>query len=336
MQSGDWTEAERGYLVLTSAKPNWAWHNLGLLYLNTGRLAAAEAALRRALDADATQLASRYSLSSVVLRQGRYAEGWDLYESRRQVAATGVPAPRLGYPEWRGEDLAGKRLLVIREQGLGDQIMLARFLPELERRGAEVTFLCASSLVALLESNGARTAPAVAGQGYPDADLWVLAFSLPRLLGVALESLDGSPYLKAEPRVVGGIGVKVAGAPSHVNDRHRSLPPRQAQALLARGRDLDPAATGAADFKQTAEIVAGLDLVVTVDTAVAHLAGALGKPAWILLSAYDTDWRWLEGRTDSPWYNSVRLYRQAKVGAWEPVIEQVLHDLDRLGRTAHT
>ena len=324
MTAGRWAEAERAYRGLTRLKPSWANHNLGVLLTATGRLAEAELAYRAALAAEPGLADSEHSLAMLLLALGRYAEGWPLYEARRRIGGLNIPAPRLPYPEWRGEDLTGKRLLVVKEQGLGDQIMLARFVPELERRGAQVAYLCDPSLERLLRANGIDARGLPAGSSYPSADYWVLAYSVPLRLGLTLETVTGQPYLAAQPwAAAGGVGVKVRGSPTHRNDRNRSLSPAAARQLEALGSDLDPAATGAADFQETAQIIAGLDLVVTVDTSVAHLAGAMGKPVWILLSAVETDWRWLRDRSDSPWYASARLFRQTTIGQWGDVLEAV-------------
>lgn len=325
--AGDWAEAERRYLALTDLKPSWAFHNLGVVYVTTGRRDQAQAAFRAALDADPDQAATKHSLGMLLLADGRYGEGWPLFEARREVPALRINRPNLACPEWRGEDLAGRRLLVIAEQGLGDQIQYARFLPQLVARGAEVTFACAPSLAPLFERLGATLLPIAPGLTLPPADYWTLMMSLPLRLGLQLENLDGAPYLRALGNAGGGIGVVARGAAAHSNDRFRSLDAKAAGDLLALGRDLSPEATGARDFRDTAEIIAGLDLVISVDTSVAHLAGALGKPVWILLSGVETDWRWLRGRADSPWYASARLYRQETAGDWGSVMRRVAADL---------
>jgi ADP-heptose:LPS heptosyltransferase len=117
--------------------------------------------------------------------------------------------------------------------------------------------------------------------------------------------------------------VVTRGSPVHVNDAQRSLPPAFASRLLRLGRSLEPEATGFRNFRQTAELVAGLDLVITVDSAVAHLAGAMHKPVWVLLPAHNTDWRWLKDRSDSPWYPTMRLFRQPRPDDWESVFSEL-------------
>jgi hypothetical protein len=208
-------------------------------------------------------------------------------------------------------------------------IMYARFLAELKARGIAPTVVVPPALVRLFEPLGVELVSTGTGGNLPQPDAWTLMGSLPWRLGVTLESLPSAPYLAAAPRGPGGIGVVWRGSPTHRNDATRSLPPKLGAELLTLpgAVDLDPAATGARDLADTAEIVAGLDQVITVDTAVAHLAGALGRPVSILLPKLNTDWRWLRGRPDSPWYPSARLYRQETARDWRPVLDAVTRDL---------
>jgi len=321
-QRGDFARAERGYRGLIRSKPIEAQHNLGLVLGAMGKFKAAEAAFRDVL-AVAPHPGSRYALAELLLAEGRYAEGWPLLEARRDVPEMKIPRPDPGFPEWQGEDLDGKRLLVIAEQGFGDMIMLSRFLPALRARGAQVLFFCPDEMHRLMR----RLDVTVVGSGPDPATVrsayWVLLGSLPLRLGVTLETLTppaGFPGL--EPGSGGGVGVMAQGSRALIDDQ-RSLPARYAPRLLRLGRDLSPEATGAQDFEATAEIIAGLDLVISVDTAVAHLAASLGKPTWVLLPARGADWRWLRNRDDSPWYPSARLFRQRAAGDWEPVLRRV-------------
>lgn len=324
-QKGDLGKAERGYRGLIRSKPLEAQHNLGLVLGQAGRFAEAEAAFRTALVAR-DNARSRYALADLVLADGRYSQGWPLWEARRDLPELRIPTLEAPYPEWRGEDLGGKRLLVLAEQGLGDSIMYARYFAPLRARGAQIVFFCPPELHRLM----ARLGVEVAGAGDEAdartiaADYWVLTGSLPLRLASTLETVPPPAAFAGLPHGSGGgIGLVARGAPLHRNDHNRSLPPRLAQRLLKLGRDLTPEATGAKDFDDTARIVAGLDLVIAVDTSVAHLAGSMGKPVWVLLPARDTDWRWLRRREDSPWYPSARLFRQRVSGDWEPVLRRV-------------
>jgi hypothetical protein len=326
-RAGDWGEAEQRYRALIVAKPLEAQHNLGVLYQSIGRLAEARTAFEAALAASPGEVTTEHALAILVLAEGDYAQGFQLYEARRRVPGTAIEAPRPGYPEWLGENPSGAHILVVREQGLGDQIQFARYIPELERLGARVTYLCDPALVPLFRSNGIDAVGAERGAAYPRADYWTMLYTLPLRLGVTLEGLSGGAYLQAEAVGGGGVGVKSRGSEAHRHDQFRSLGPEAAVRLEALGRDLDPAATGARDFLETARIVASLDRVIAVDTSVAHLAGALGKPVLILLSDLHTDWRWLRDREDSPWYASARLYRQPAPGDWDTVLRRVEDDV---------
>jgi tetratricopeptide (TPR) repeat protein len=321
-QRGDFARAERGYRGLIRSKPLEAQHNLGLVLGAMGRFKAAEEAFVAALAA-APHPGSRFALAELLLADGRYAEGWPAWEARREVADLKIPRPELDFPEWQGEALTGKRLLVFGEQGFGDMIMISRFLAPLKAMGAEVLLFCPAELHRLME----RLGVAVVGAG-PDpaavrSDYWTLLGSLPLRLSVALETLPPpADFAGLRLSSGGGTGVMAQGSRALIDDQ-RSLPARYAPRLIKLGCDLSPAATGAEDFDDTARVIAGLDMVISVDTAVAHLAASLGKPVWVLLPARGADWRWLRGRDDSPWYPSARLFRQRVAGDWEPVLRRV-------------
>jgi hypothetical protein len=213
------------------------------------------------------------------------------------------------------------------EQGFGDQIMYARFVWGLIHSGTQVVLVAPPPLVRLFAQTGATVIEAGGTTTIPRCDAWISIASLPHRLGVTVGELSGSAYLAA-PGGGGGIGLVTQGNPAHPNDRNRSLQHELARRLttLPNARPLDPAVTGAKDFLDTAQTISGLDLVITVDTAVAHLAGALGKRCWVMLP-FVGDWRWLRDRNDSPWYNSVRLFRQPQPGDWNAVIEKVEEEL---------
>jgi hypothetical protein len=317
-RAGDFAAAERGYRALSQYRN--ALQNLAALLNETGRVAEAEEALRRLLGQYPEYAPARYSLAMYLLTQRRYAEAWPLYEARREVL--GIADPVTGCPEWRGEPLAGRRLVVVAEQGAGDQMMLGRYLPELAARGADLTVACSPALCGLFEAAGWRTAPyARRSDRLPDADGWSFFGSLPwRLRAQAPPPAVHLPDFGAHGG--GGVGVVARGAAIHRHDRHRSLPDGAARELLSLGRDLSPEATGAADFRDTARIVAGLDLVVAVDTSVVHLAGSMGKPCWVLLPQLGLDFRW-NGGVASDWYPELRLFRQSTPGAWGHVLDEV-------------
>ena len=316
-RAGDLGAAEAIYLTILENRS--AAFNLAVLYGAQGRHADAERLLRPLVEADPGWAPACNALGKQLLMQGRYAEGWPLYEGRRSDPAI----PRLTLPEWKGDDLAGRHVVVMGEQGFGDQLMFARFLQPLRARAGRVSLVIGTALAPLLRHLDMDVIAARADAKLPIGDCWTLICSLPGLTGVTLETLPPPVRLDVPLGAGGGIGVVTKGRPTHYNDAHRSLDPAAATRLLALGCDLAPEATGARDFRQTAAIIAGLDLVISVDTAIAHLAASLGKPTWILLPAFGTDWRWMTARTDSPWYPSARLFRQQTPGDWMAVLDRV-------------
>lgn len=312
-----------------------AHRQLAELLERQGRFDEAEAAYRRVLQLAPRDPSTAMTLGQLLLSQGRYEEGFALFEGRFGLTPERAK-PDLPYPEWRGEDVAGKTVLIWIEQGFGDQIQFARFAPRLKALGADVTLLCLQPLARLFAASLEVRVVATSGRiEFPDPDYWVMTCSLAWRLGVGPQDIPAEPYLRAPspgPTLPAGfkVGLMTAGSPAHANDENRSLPAAQAARLKAMAPtviDLSPASTGARDFADTAAVIAQLDLVVSVDTSVAHLAGAMGKPCWVLLPEIGVDWRWFRGRTDSPWYPSARLYRQSNPGDWGEVVDRVLADV---------
>jgi hypothetical protein len=272
------------------------------------------------------------------------------------------PVPRpFPQPLWLGEsDLTGKTILVHAEQGLGDTLQFLRYVPSIAARGGAVVLEVQPALLPLLAAQPQLMAHLASLHAYGDAlphfDCHCPLLSLPLALGTMLETIPGGvPYIDADPaRVIAWrtelrsgdeprIGLVWAGAKGHANDRNRSLPLTLLRPLLQRGdlrfvalqreqREGDAAilaASGVVDaggrletLADTTAIIAGLDLVITVDTSIAHLAGAMGKPIWVLLP-FCPDFRWLIERDDSPWYPSARLFRQTAAGDWAGVVKRV-------------
>ena len=363
-QAGRLAEAERGYrAILAEATHLASLHNLAVILEASGRsveagqvyrqaadaapdnpkpqaalathlretrqFIAAEAAYRRTLDLAPDYPNAALDLGMVLLATGRFAEGWPLYEQRR--ARVQVLERGLAIPEWQGEPLAGKRLFIWREQGYGDQIMMARFLSRLGAAG--VSYAGPPALQRLFAQLPAEFI-AVGAEGIKVShyDYWTLPLSLPHWLGVTTETAASPPYLSGEAVKAGGrIGVVLRGEAQNRNNRFRSLPPELGAELLSLpgAISLDPADSGAADFQATADIIAGLDLVITVDTAVAHLAGAMGRPVWVLLARHALDWQWpREGA--SPWYPSAQLFVQPEPGDWASLVATVKDEALRL------
>lgn len=268
-----------------------------------------------------------------LLAEGNYALGLPLMEANRYGRGQNpIVKPKLSFPEWDGRRV--ESLLVVPDQGLGDQIQYARFIPELLRRADRVTLLAHRAVAPLFPQLGCQMMIADGTVSIPRHDAWVMSGALSLRLGVRLETLSGAPYLRAPnglekwpPNL--RYGVVWRGSPTHSNDRNRSMSAAQAAPLLAvpGAFCLHPEDTKVRDMADTAAIVDKLEAVVTVDTSVAHLAGAMGKRALVMLPAIHTDWRWLKGRADSPWYDSLRLYRQTRPGDWDGVVQAVLADL---------
>jgi Flp pilus assembly protein TadD len=356
-------EAESLYRTAIRLKPEFAvaHSNLGVLLTESRRYAAAEACFRLALALQPDNLQVSTNLGELLLMQGRLAEGWPLYEAR-QVIFADAAGGRLQRPpscaQWQGEPLAGKAIIVMPEQGLGDEIQFARYLAWLKAQGpARLTLVCRPSQQALLSTLAGPDQVISLNEAAPflaQHDYWVFLLSLPLHAGTTLATIPAAiPYLfpdaqrqaRFAPELAGHgrrVGLVWKGNPKHLNDAERSLPglevlaplwtlpglrffsvqksevdlPRPPELPLT---DLAPLI---GDFADTAAILSQLELLITVDTSVAHLAGALGLPCWLLLSAHKTDWRWLQARSDSPWYPSLRLFRQTRRGDWQaPVAE---------------
>jgi tetratricopeptide (TPR) repeat protein len=308
-----------------------AQHACGGVLSNLSAAPAAEPYLRRAHALDPTNAATRVALAFALLAQENYAEAWPLFEARYEMAG-GPSRPALAFPEWRGEPLAGKRLLVWPDEGLGDQIQFFRFAQALAARDLDVALCCSPELERLFAAN---LRGYVAGLGerteFPQPDYWIPSGFLPGRLGLTPQTAPQPPYLAAPGvRSVPGarIGVATHGNPAQLNDAHRSLPSDQAARLLAipGAIGLHPEQTGVADMAETAEIVAGLDLVISVDTSISHLAAAMGRPTWILLTGVGLDWRYGFGER-TPWYPQARLFRQPRFNDWPAVIDAVVSAL---------
>ena len=364
-------EAEAVYQRVLRIHPDSAslWTNLGVLLADLKREAEAEACFRKALALDPDFPGAHYNLGYLQLLRGQFAEGW----RGRQARSWSACAARFGFPRWQGEDLQGKALLIAAEAGHGDMIQFCRYAAELKARGvARVGVVCHAPLTRLFRTLDGADEVIGLDQPLPADgwDFWTLPLSLPFHCGTLLETIPASiPYLHPDPDLVaawrarmpeGGprVGLVWKGSPGFESDGDRSLPGLAALAPLAAvpgtrfvslqkgAGETEPdqpppglvvANLGAAmtDFADAAAIMASLDLVISVDTAAAHLAGALGRPCWVLLPDYRLDWRWLRGRTDSPWYpGTMRLFRQTG-GDWPAVIREVAAELRRFKAGVH-
>ncbi|MCG5075027.1 tetratricopeptide repeat protein [Paraburkholderia tagetis] len=409
-QTGDYRAAETCYRKAVELEPNAA--NLVCLGASLGaqgRNDEEEPYYRRALELDPEHADARQNLVWLKLKRGEYREGWAEY-ARRWRACDYAPFDIEGMAEWQGEPLDGKRLLLVHEQGFGDQIQFVRYASTLAGRGASVD-VCVPQPLQLLAQSVPGVHRAWTGTPAGDYDYWLYVMSAPSACGTELDTIPATvPYLFArdvdiqawKPRVQAAmladleaaakplaksaakpaaqsaaqsvtkagarkpagyrnIGLVWGGSPTFYNNRNRSVALAAFRPLFAlekiswfslqkgeAARAQLAALAGDAtihasihdftddlrDFGDTAALIMNLDLVIAVDTSVAHLAGALGKPVWILVPA-NGEWRWLEKRADSPWYPTARLFRQREVGDWQPALDELRDALaEKPSRTA--
>jgi tetratricopeptide (TPR) repeat protein len=329
-----------------------AHNNLGSLEMERGALDAAEALFEEAIRLKADYADAHWNLGLVRLLQGRFEEGWAGYEWRLRLK--GAARSPFAQPAWTGADVSGRTILLLAEQGAGDAIQFIRYAPLLRARGASVSVLAQPALASLFAGADGVDRVIVLGEPLPRFDCHAPLPSLPGLFKTRLDTLPRAvPYLRADAiaveawraRLDARPGLKVGlvwrGNPEHSRDRIRSMPPAalarlaatpgiqffslqlnaSAEELAALGGVRDVTG-GLRDWPDTAALVSALDLVISVDTAVAHLAGAMGRPVFLMLP-HAPDWRWLLERDDSPWYPSMRLFRQPGRGDWASVANAV-------------
>jgi len=323
-----------------------AFINLANAHRQLRHVESALPLLERAVQLEPENAEAHWELCTTLLALGEFSRGWEEYEWRWRQDDFTTQLPRFSQPRWTGEALNGSRILLHAEQGYGDAIQFMRYAPLVAERGGRVFIGCSAPLRPLFE-----TVPGVERVATQLAPL----MSLPSIFKTTLATVPAQvPYFVVpenseatpdlEPARRRRIGLAWAGRPTHRNDRHRSIPFEMIARLLREkqadwfslqvgesspqlGRliqeekitDLRPQI---GDFLDTAKAISRLDLVIAVDSAVAHLAGGMGKPVWLLLP-FEAEWRWLLDRDDSPWYPTMRLFRQSRPGNWPEVIERV-------------
>lgn len=354
--------SRRRQLELQPDSPK-VWCNMANLLGDLRRLPEAEEALRHACRLAPENGDAHFYLANLLLLLGQYREGFREYEWRWKSKHTKDTKPPNMPPLWDGSFLAGKRILLHAEQGFGDSIQFARYLPLVAKLGGHVVLAVSNPLCRLMRflPGGHQVVPALTPSGFATH---CPLLSLPLMFGTDLESIPPPapfvvpPSLREtwEQRIASGkpkVALIWAGRPTHPNNRNRSLSLRlllplitaadaiapnvdffslqlgspaeelKSEGLSNRVRDLSPFLT---DFAETAAALSSVDLVISADTAVAHLAASLGKPVWMFVP-FSPDWRWLLDRNDSPWYPSMRLFRQKTLGDWETVVQEMLAEL---------
>ncbi|MHB1939100.1 MAG: tetratricopeptide repeat protein, partial [Acidobacteriaceae bacterium] len=364
-QSGDFADAvtHSAQAIQLNPRLDAAYTNLGIGLQGLDRIDEALVQFERAVQINEDNADAHWNLALVLLLTGNFDRGWSEYEWRWRRSVT--PPRPFRAPVWDGSAMEGGTILLHAEQGFGDTLQFVRYAAPVKERVSRVIVECDAVLVPVIATCAAVDAVVPRGAALPPFDTHAPLLSLPRIFRTTLDNLPATvPYLSTPRgaydaieqaiearRGVWNIGIVWAGRPTHPNDRNRSCPvswflplsqlPQVSVFGLQKGErnadlrsnpggslitDLTPLI---GDFSDTAAAISRLDLIITVDTSVAHLAGALGKPVWVLLPT-PPDWRWLRDRDDSPWYPSMRLFRQPTPGDWGSVFQQVLQALERL------
>jgi tetratricopeptide (TPR) repeat protein len=364
-EAGELTRAVQSFEQSLRLKPNnpAALNHLGTTWHSVPDYAQAQACYLRTLELDPLHADAHSNYSNLLLLQGDFAQGWDEYEWRWKSKSLQAQAPQYARPQWQGESLADKTLLVVAEQGMGDTLQFLRYLPLLKPK--KLVFAVQRHLQPLLRNFAAVDEWIAQGETPAEFDVYIPLLSIPRILQTRLETIPNTvPYLEADPRLIDvwrarlaplrgfRIGINWRGRPGIGPWRLRDLPLTLFQQLaecagvrlislqhgplmadeteiakriqLITVPDLD---REHGPYTDTAAIMKNCDLLISSDTSVAHLAGALGVPVWLALPRV-ADWRWLLDRADSPWYPTMRLFRQRVRGDWNEVMQQIKHALE--------
>jgi Flp pilus assembly protein TadD len=349
-----------------------AHNDLGAVLQELGQVDESEALLRRCLELNPEHPDGHWNLGLSLLIKGRWQDGWLEYEWRRKLRQDAGQKRQFPFPAWDGSPPEGKSLLMVCEQGLGDTIQFVRYATVIARHGARVSVECQPVLRPLIRSVESVERVLVRGEPLPRFDLHVRLLTLPNLLGSTPDNVPNQvPYLHVDDARVAGLakalaaagpGMKVGlvwqGSIHHRGDRFRSIPlanmlplarvpgvrwinlqkGKGVEQLESHGRPFnmyqwsDPTDLSDRAMLDTAAVIKNLDLIIAVDTSICHLAGALGAKVWVALPLA-SDWRWLQGREDTPWYPTMRLFRQRSFGQWGDVIERMATELENLVRS---
>ena len=358
-EQGCTEKAEAGYRkALKFGETPTLYFNLGNVLKDQHRADEAEAAYARAIELMPDYAEAHVHRAFSLLLKGNLLPAWEEYEWRWKVPAFTSPRRTLTVPQWRGEPLNGCTLLIHAEQGFGDAVQFIRYTQAASKAGGRIVVECHESLSRLIASAPSVDEVTFAHKPLPPIDLHIPLLSLPSVFRTTLKTIPADiPYLAADPvdvkkwrkrfSVLSGLKIGIAWRGSA---ERRGNPPRAcsiehfrpilecsnvhlfslqkdiAEDELPLLADIHNLSTELGDFGDTAAVVMALDLVITIDSVIAHIAGALGRPFWVLLST-GSDWRWLIERQDSPWYPTARLFRQTRPRQWSDVIDRVIEAL---------
>jgi tetratricopeptide (TPR) repeat protein len=360
LELDDLPQAAAAFRRAIEIRPNLAevHNNLGFVLKESGQICEAAASNRRAIELAPEYPEPRWNEAQLLLLQGDFEHGWPAYEWRWKTGK--LTARKFPQPQWLGEPLAGKTILLHAEQGLGDTIQFIRYAPLIKRLGATVVVECLRPLTRLLASCPGIDQLLPAGAALPPFDFHTPLLSIPAALKTTLSTVPHEvPYLSADPALVAHwrdvlrkfpgfrIGINWRGRTDRIDSRRRDIPPELIASFagipgvqlisLQKGAgqedlsnpaghlpiiDLGEFDTAHGPFMDTAAIMQNLDLIISSDTSVPHLAGALGRPVWVALP-FSPSWHWLLDRSDSPWYPTMRLFRQKSLGDWEGVVSEI-------------
>ena len=336
-----------------------AFNNYGNVMRECGQPARAIPFLQHAIILEPNNVTARFNLAVCHLIQGDYAQGWPAYESRWQYEHLAGTQPQHTQPRWTGEDLKDKTILVVGEQGHGDNIQFCRFLYNLHVLGARILLQVTDGLIPMLSASPILLWVGGYTEEIPETfDYWVSIMSLPGVLGIHLHNLPPQvQYLNPPlnlyqnwlkqlgPKIRMRVGFSWSGRRDAWLNKHKGMPfedmldivrrnpqyewislqidatDEESQALADAGVNLYPGSIQS--FADTAALIACTDVVISVDTAIAHLSAALGRPTWLMLQWFATDWRWMLDRDSSPWYSTMRIFRQPSMGDWASVAKKI-------------
>jgi hypothetical protein len=335
-----------------------AFNNYGNVMREIGHPERAMPFLQHAALLDPTNVTARFNQAVSLLLMGNYSQGWPAYEARWDYEHLAGTEPKFAQPRWRGEDLKDKTILVVGEQGHGDNIQFCRFLYNLHVMGAKIKLQVTDGLIPMLSNSPIIESVGSYTTDMGEFDYWVPIMSIPGILGITLENLPTQVnYLNAEDRLVKAwlkllgpkkkmrVGFSWSGRRDSWLNQHKGMPFETMLQLIRDNPDYewvnlqidatvdeemaleDAGVTrypgSITSFSDTSALIACMDVVISVDTAIAHLSGALGRPTWIMIQKFATDWRWLLNRESSPWYSTARLFRQPDFDDWDSVTKKV-------------